>query len=148
MDGTPRMIPIFFGLVMFMLGALILGALAGVVPTDGGRFLAPEETIAALGFCLILGGILLWLPRQTPAKARSAVFLGAVGLLALVCNWTAFAPEVVFTSTTSIGPLSTSGEEQAGGRIVFGLAAIVLDVLILLGTLMWARSLWLSYRRE
>lgn len=140
MDDTPRWIPVFFGGAMFLMGALILGAMFGLVPTGDGQFLAPDLVIAALGLSLTFGGFLLWIPHRWPPLIRTALFLVALACLATVCNWTAFAPNVVYDTSTSIGPVTFSGDGNVGGRIVFGLAAIVVDVIILSALVGWIRA--------
>jgi cytochrome c oxidase assembly factor CtaG len=144
MNETPRSIPLLFGSVMFLMGSIILGALLGIVPTDGGRFTAPPTVIAALGLCLLFGAFMLWLPRQAPVLIRTVLLIMALDLLAVVCNWTAFAPDVVYYSSTSIGPVTITGEDQVGGRIVFGFAAVVVDVSILSMLIGWVHSSMLS----
>jgi hypothetical protein len=59
--------------------------------------------------------------------------------LALVCNWTAFAPEVSYSSSTTIGPIQIRGGDQIGGRIVFGAAAIIVDILLISVIIGWIR---------
>lgn len=128
--STPVWIRILFGAVPILMGVVILGAQAGVVPTDGGSFLAPPGVILSLGAGLILFGLGLWMPASTPPQLKSAIFLILLLLLGVVCNWTAFAPDVVYTSETSIGGWQTSGEDPIGGRIVFGAAALAVDALL------------------
>lgn len=141
MDTTPRWIPIRFGTVMLFMGAMVLGAQWGVVPTDVGRFLAPAGVITSLGLALSIGGFLLWIPPRWPAFLRGWLFTAALVPLLIVCNWTAFAPDVSYSSSTSLGPMTFEGQEQVvGGRIVFGVAAIVIDALALLFVVRWIRS--------
>jgi hypothetical protein len=64
----------------------------------------------------------------------------ALLFLAITCNWTAFAPGVAYYSSSSVGPLEFSGQDQVGGRIVFGLAAIAVNLLILDVIVGWARG--------
>ncbi len=122
-----------FGLVPILMGAVILGAQVGVVPTDGGRFTAPPWVILPLAVGLILFGLAMGLPRSTPAALRSGLFLVIVLMVAVVCNWTAFAPGIRYTSTLTIGAWSTAGEDPIGGRIVFGLVAIAIDAVLAYG---------------
>jgi len=140
MDEPPRWIPVLFGGSAFLMGVLILGAFLGVVPTDGGRFFAPPAVIIALGSGLVLFAALLWIPPKTPALVKSGLVLLALALTAIVCNWTAFAPEVVYSSSTSIGPFAFLGSDQLGGRIVFGLAALIVDGVILAVLVGWVRA--------
>jgi hypothetical protein len=129
---APKWIPVLFGSVMLLMGLLILGALFGIIPTEeGGQFLAPPLVIASLGLGLVLGGILIWVPYRTPPMVRSILFLVALALVAVVCNWTAFAPNVAYYSSTSIGPVSITEEGGIGGRIAFGIAALVVDIVFI-----------------
>ena len=96
MEDTPRWIPVFFGSAMLLMGAIILGALLGFVPTGDGQFLVPSTIIIALSLCLILGGLLLWIPQHWPALIRATLFIAAIAAMVTVCNWTAFAPNVVY----------------------------------------------------
>jgi hypothetical protein len=122
-----------FGVVPIVMGLVILGALAGTVPTDGGTFFAPPWVIVALGTGLILFGLMLWLPRSTPSLLRNGVAMLVVVLVAGVCNWTAFTPGVRYTSEVTLGGWTTSGEDPVGGRIVFGLVALVIDAVLAVG---------------
>jgi len=63
-----------------------------------------------------------------------------LGSLALVCNWSAFAPGLVYESSVGINGFEVSGVDQVGGRIVFVLAAAVFDVFILTTIIGWIRS--------
>ncbi len=132
-DGGPVWIRILFGIGSALMGALILGALAGVVPTDGGAFAAPAGVILALGTGLILFAVMLWIPRSTPSAVRTLLGVLLFLLVAGVCNWTAFAPGVRYTSQTTIGSWTTSGEDPVGGRIVFGLVALAIDAVLAYG---------------
>ena len=141
MNNTPKWIPILFGSLMLLMGVLILGALIGIVPTDEtGRFLAPPLVIISLGLSLILGGLLLWFPKQPPPAVRSFLFLLALALVTVVCNWTAFAPNEVYSSSTSIGPMSINGEVGIVGRIAFGISALVVDIFFIATLIAWLRS--------
>jgi hypothetical protein len=140
MDSTPGWIPFFFGSAMILMAALILGAVFGIVPTEGGEFLAPRIIVATLGFCLLFGGLAIGIPPRAPVLLRSTLFIAALASMAVVCNWTAFAPGVVYDSSTSLGPLEVSGRDQVGGRIMFGLAAIAVDLFIVSAIIGWARS--------
>lgn len=128
--STPVWTRILFGAIPILMGVVILGAQAGFVPTDGGRFHAPPWVILSLGAGLILFGLGLWMPASTPPQLKSAIFLVLLLFLAVVCNWTAFAPGVVYTSEMTIGGWTTSGEDPIGGRIVFGAVALAVDALL------------------
>lgn len=132
---------LFLSLVMLTMGGIILGAVLGVVSTEGGSFLAPQPVIIALGLGLVIGGLLFVLPPQLPGWLRSLAFLTALCFMAFVCNWTAFAPQVIYESSTSFGPITVIGRDQIGGRIVFGAVALALDGIILWGMYDWLRGL-------
>ena len=139
-EDQPIWIRIVFSLVPLVMGLVILGAWFGIVPTDGGQFNAPAAVIFALAGGLILFAFLIWIPRDAP-KALTLVLPWALVLaVAAVCNWTAFAPEVRYTSEVTIGPWSSSGEDQVGGRIVFGLVALVVDAIVLAGVFSTVRN--------
>ena len=130
-----------FGLAAVGMGALILGALWGWVPTEGGRFLAPTPVILSLGLGLGLFGVLLMIPVQLAGFIRGALFLLVMILVAVVCNWTAFAPEVVYSSTTSLGSSTTTAEDPMGGRVVFTVAALVVDGILIASLVGWIKGL-------
>jgi hypothetical protein len=140
MTPVPRWITLLIGSVMMLMAALILGAVFGLVPTGTGQFLAPPVIIVSLGLCFVSGGLLLWLPHQAPVFLRGGLFTLGLLFLAITCNWTAFAPGVAYYSSSSVGPLEFSGEDQVGGRIVFGLTAIAVNLLILDVVVGWARG--------
>jgi cytochrome c oxidase assembly factor CtaG len=129
-----------FGLAAIGMGALILGALWGWVPTDGGQFLAPTSVILSLGLGLVLFGVLLVIPVELAGFVRGALFLLVMILVAVVCNWTAFAPEVVYTSTTTLGSSTTTAEDPIGGRIVFTIAALVVDGILIFSLIGWIKN--------
>jgi len=134
-DGTSPWIRALFGLVPILMGVVILGALAGIVPTEGRTFFAPPWVIIALGAGLILFGLGLWIPQSVPAIVKQGVFLVIFLMVAVVCNWTAFAPGIRYTSEVRIGGWTTSGEDPIGGRIVFGLVALAIDGVLAYGIL-------------
>ncbi len=128
---------------MLLMGGTIIGALVGIVPVEeGGKFLAPSPIIAALGFGLVLGGLLFWIPDRMPALLRTCLFLSALALVAVVCNWSAFAPNVVYGSSTSIGPVTLTDKSDTGPRIVFGLVALMLDAAFVSTLISWLRSIF------
>jgi cytochrome bd-type quinol oxidase subunit 2 len=140
MGNTPKWILVLFGSVIILMGTLILGALIGVIPTDeGGVYLAPTLVIASLGLGLVFCGILLWIPKQTPPRARTFFALIVMALFAVVCNWTAFAPGVVYYSEEMPYEYSSS-ETQIGGRIVFVIVALILDYTLVATLVSWVRQ--------
>jgi hypothetical protein len=125
---------------MILMAVLILGALFGIVPTDGGQFLAPRLIIICLGICLLAAGLLLWIPEYAPAIIRSGLVFIILASLVIVCNWTAFAPDVVYSSSTSIGPFQFSGDDHVGGRIAFTIPAMAVNLFVMYLIVSWVRS--------
>jgi hypothetical protein len=140
MNSTPKWIPLLFGSAMILMAAIILGAFVGIIPTEGGQFLAPPIVIVSLGLCLLAGGLAMYIPQKAPVIFRSGLLIIALVSLAMVCNWTAFAPGVIYSSSVSIGSLQVSGEDQIGGRFVFGLAAIIVDLFMVFTIVGWTRN--------
>jgi hypothetical protein len=62
-----------------------------------------------------------------------------MALFAVVCNWTAFAPGVVYYSDGMPYEFSTI-EIQLGGRIVFGITALIVDYTLIATMVSWVRS--------
>jgi len=139
-EEQPLWARIIFSLVPLMMGLLILGAWFGIVPTDGGSFHAPPGVIFALAGGLILFAFLVWIPSEAPKGLRIALPAILLVAVAVVCNWTAFAPGIRYTSEVTIGPWSSSGEDQVGGRIVFGLAALAIDAVLLIAVIQAVRK--------
>ncbi len=144
MDDTPEWIPVMFGGVMALMGITILGAFLGFIPTGDGQFLVSPLVILALGGGLVFGGLtLLFVAVDSPAWLRSVLFLAVMGSVAVVCNWSAFAPDVVYSTSSSLsfGPIAYSTEGGSGGsRIVFGAAAVLVDAFILYMVFDWVRK--------
>jgi hypothetical protein len=129
-NPPPWWIPLLFGFAMIGMGVLIVCLVTGIFPMTRGAGDAPRWVMVAIAGGLILGGFLMILPQESPAFIRSILGLGALVLAAVVCNWTAFAPGVHYSSEVSFGPVSVWGEDQVGGRIMFGLAALAVDALL------------------
>ena len=139
MNSTPRWIPILFGSVMILMALIIFGAVYGFIPAEG-EFKAPKVIILSISICLVTAGLAILIPQSAHTILRTALGIVAFSTLAAVCNWTAFVPGVSYTSSSSIGPFQFEGEDPIGGRIVFGLAAIAVDVFIIAAIIGWLRS--------
>jgi hypothetical protein len=127
-------LPLLLGLVSVLAGSVVLATVMGLLPAEG-RMLAPAYIVAAVGGVFVVAGILIMVPEKASPSLRVALFLGVVALLAIICNWSAFAPGVSYGSSgaLSFGPFSFLREGVGGSRLVFILAALILDLLILLG---------------
>lgn len=123
-----------------LMASLIGGAQSGLIPSEEGAFFAPPRVITALWVGMLLAGVLFLLPERAPSALKAGLTFLVVCLVAVVCNWSAFAPDVTYTSTITISiPLlefARTQEDPVGGRIVFGLMAIAVD-LILIGAIVY-----------
>jgi hypothetical protein len=125
------------GMASLVMAALIAGAQLGIIPADAEAFFAPPPVITALWVGLLLGAVLFLLPQRSPAALKAGITFAVLCLVAVVCNWSAFAPGITYTSTTTIGGFESTQEDPLGGRIVFGLAALLVD-LVLIGGVAYA----------
>ena len=141
-EDQPLWARIIFSLVPLLMGLIILGAWFGIVPTDGGSFQAPAAVILSLAGGLILFAFAVWIPGDSPKAVRVGLPAILMLLVAVVCNWTAFAPGIRYTSEVTIGPWTSTGEDQVGGRIAFGLVAAAIDAILVIGILATLRN-WL-----
>ncbi len=132
---------LLIGMACLLMAALIAGAQFGMLPAEEDAFFAPPPVITALWIGLLAGAVLFLLPQGSPAALKAGLGFLVLCLVAIVCNWSAFAPEVTYTSSTTvsafIGGFTTTREDPVGGRIVFGLVAVVVD-LILIGGIVYA----------
>jgi hypothetical protein len=139
MNGDSKqasLISLAAGSICFLMGIILLGALTGIIPAEEASFLAPPAIILAIGLGLVVLGFLIWIPKRAPSWIRGLLGMVLLGMLAVICNWSAFAPGVQYSTNLEIGSFSSGSEDPIGGRIVFGLAALALD-LFLLGSVFW-----------
>lgn len=147
MGKNPEPIPIavilLFGPVCVLAGAVILAAVLGYIPMAASRHPVPAWWIWVCGLVFLCSG--LWLLLVRIARRLAGAF-GVTALLSfvLIFNWIAFGPgERHFTSKTSttIGMRTTQDVSETEGRIVFGIFAGAIDLLI-------AYSVVLSLRKR
>jgi hypothetical protein len=128
----------------FVAGGAILALALGFVPVDPATLEAPRWVIASAGLMFLAGGIVpLNLVFGFPDWFNRLSGLVAGTGLAAVFNWIAFFPGVRhFTGTTSILGLRlvTASDSELTGRILFGVMALLVDAIVLLG-------LWRLLRR-
>ena len=141
-EGEPLWASALFSLVPLLMGLVILGAWAGIVSTEGGSFHTPAVVMSALGAGWMLFSLMVCIPSTTPTALRSGLPAILLLLVAVVCNWTAFAPGIRYTSEVTIGGWTSSGEDPLGGRIAFGLLAITIDAGLAYGVYLGIRR-WL-----
>jgi len=133
-----------FGPVMLAAGGLGLAAACGLIGLGPSRTYVPMWLIGAIGVAFTSLGLVL-LTDGIEALRRVRGWLGFVFLVsfASVFNWVAFGPgERQFTTRTSVGSggigVSTVAEGgELGGRIAFGVFAVLLDLLIASPLILW-----------
>jgi hypothetical protein len=130
-----RWTAVFMALAFFGAGAAILGLAAGVVGTLPAAPEAPRWVIGCAGLMFLAGGFVpLGLVLGFPAWLNQFVGLIVTAALATVFNWIAFLPgERHFVGGGSLWGLHlwSGSSSQIGGRIAFGIAAILLDALLI-----------------
>lgn len=124
------------GAVVAFGGTLALLAVIGVFPNRSSQTLTSLVFGVSASAVFILAGVgmLLFGLRLPGAGAR----LGGIALLvfAFVFNWIAFGPgEREFVGTVSLGGIfeHSTATSELSGRIVFGIVAAAMDVLIVYG---------------
>lgn len=122
---TPRTAQ-FAGFFAVAMGLLVVALSADLIRVQPDKFHAPRWVAAAGGLTFVLGGLMLLL------------------LLAVVANWVAFGPgERRFSGVFSVGFWrSEANPGELGGRIVFGIGAVILDLFLIWAWVNWVRMLF------
>lgn len=129
---------------VFLLAGLAIFAVAcGWIAVDPARASTPRWVLAAAAAMFCAGGFVPMTIRLG-ADAWQTRLVGAIVLLALaaIFNWTAFGPGTrTFTSTFSLGGslVDRAATSERTGRIIFGVAAALLDVFVIAVGVRWAR---------
>ena len=103
-----------------------------VIPVDPSSVHAPMWVITAAGMVFFLGGVMAMTQGVVTARTQTALAVCFIGLMAAIASWVAFGPgERQFSGGVSLGPVSVSDRSPSGGRIVFGISAVVMWLLFL-----------------
>jgi hypothetical protein len=86
-------------------------------------------------------------PDNALSPLGERLFLGTFGAVALIAlasifNWIAFDPGPRhFTSTLSLAgsPVQRESTGETGGRVIFGVIALLLDLLVIVVAVRWMR---------
>jgi hypothetical protein len=147
----PPVVKWLFGPLLLAVGGLELAVASGWIGLDASRLHAPLWLLGATGVSFVSIGLVL-LMDGIEALERVKGWLAFVFLVSFtsIFNWVAFGPgERHFTTSSSVGvgPVgvsSASSGHELGGRIAFGIFAVLLDLLIasplILGLWRWMRS--------
>jgi hypothetical protein len=146
----PPVVKWLFGPLLLAAGGLGLATAFGLIRLEPSRTHAPLWIVGAIGVSFAAMGLVLLLDGIEAFK-RIRGWLAFVFLVsfASVFNWVAFGPgERHFTTRTSIGSgavgVTTVAEGgELGGRIAFGVFAVLLDLLIASPLILW---LWRRVR--
>jgi hypothetical protein len=129
--------------VCLLVGAGIVALATGAIPANEAMFHAPHWVLGACGFVFILAAVMILVP---PAMLRVQYFLGAVllSLFAAIPGWIAFGPGPrAFSGSVSIGVITNATQPDAStGRIVFGIAAVLIGSFAAYAWVRWLRSMF------
>lgn len=136
-DGKPMTARgrLFMALVFFAFGLFMFAFVFGWIARQPSRTPTPDYVIAAAAMMFTLGGVMILLiESERLAWLRNAVSWLFVVCLAIPFNWVAFGEgERQFSSSSSfLGITSTGNPGETEGRIVFGLFAVLMDLMVLL----------------
>ena len=122
-------------------GAGIVALAAGIIPVDEAMFHAPHWVVGACSFVFMLAALMIMVQARMP---RLQNFLGAalLSVFAAVPGWIAFGPGPrVFGGSVSFGGVMDATHPGATtGRIVFGVAAILVGLFAAYAWVRWLRS--------
>ncbi|MBL6965426.1 MAG: hypothetical protein ISR60_02620 [Anaerolineales bacterium] len=119
------------GLIFMVVGGLIILMAVDILPLDPASLHAPRWVLGAAGALFFLSGALVFLQGIAGPDGEHDVLvqwvqyvlvLGAMLAFSSVFLWVGFGPgEREFQTTTSVGPLSVSGQgNDVVGRCLFG----------------------------
>ena len=103
----------------------------------------PEWVVFLAGGTFFLAGWLILLPEGW-LKTRGLLAAMLLSAFAAVFDWISFGPgERHFSGGMSIGPLfSAAANDKDAGRIVFGIASVLMSLLAVWVWLRWLRLLF------
>lgn len=148
LKGTRKLSPVgavVMASVFALAGIAILALALGWIPIDPARLAAPRWVIASAGVMFIAGGVTpLGQAFSLPAWLGPLAGLIAAAALAAVFNWIAFFPgERHFSGSSSLlgFQMGRSAAGELTGRIVFGVCAVLVDAIVLVGSVRLLREI-------
>jgi hypothetical protein len=141
---VPAVVKWLLGPVLSVAGLLGVGVGFGLIELEPERVRAPLWVLGAVGVAFVSLGLNLLLEGME-ALRRFRGWLGFAFLVsfASVFNWIAFGPgERQFSSRSSFGSggvgVTTAAESgELGGRIAFGVFAVLMNLLIASPLILW-----------
>lgn len=136
-DGKPMSARgrLFMALAFFAFGLFMFAFVFGWIKAQPSRAPTPDYVIAAAAMMFTLGGVMILLiENERLAGLRNLVSWLFVVCLAIPFNWVAFGEgERQFSSSSTFLGISSAGNPgETEGRIVFGLFAVLMDLMVLL----------------
>jgi hypothetical protein len=127
------------GLAMTAMGLGIVALGVGYLVQDPRKLVSGEVAALPIGVAFAAGGAMLALPERL-IRTRALVGAVLITAFAITFDWIAFGPgERQFSGGFSSGPVAVHlNPGETPGRVVFGIAAAMMDVL---AVLVWVR-LW------
>ncbi len=123
--------PWWFGGLFLATGGFIMLMGLEVIPVDPSSIHAPMWVITAAGAVFFLGGVMALTQGVVSDRTQTALAVVFIALFAVICTWVGFGPgEREFSGGVSLGPVSVGSRGPSGGRIVFGLSAVVLWLVV------------------
>ena len=118
------------GVAVLAAGVALVALGLHLLEPKADRFAAGEFVLLPVGATIALGGALLVLP-QSFTRVRSLVAALMITALAVAASWIAFGPgdsglRSGFSLSAAHGPMQTG---HMLGRILFGIAAVLADLL-------------------
>ncbi len=123
---------------MFFFGGFLLSIVFGWIHTDPSSIHAPLWVLGAVAMVFILAGVMIVLAgHDSLAWLNNIVIWLFVVCLAAPFNWVAFGEgERHFTSrSTAMGVTSTGAASESEGRMIFGIIAVIIDLVVVLAPL-------------
>jgi len=120
---------------MFFFGGFLLCIATGWIQVDPSSIHAPLWVLGAIAMVFILAGVMILLAGHDGlAWLNNPVIWLFVVCLAVPFNWVAFGEgERHFTSrSTVMGATSSGAEAESEGRMIFGIIAVVIDLVVML----------------
>ncbi|MGD8276714.1 MAG: hypothetical protein PVH00_01755 [Gemmatimonadota bacterium] len=129
-------------LIAIAAGGFIVAIALDVIHAPPESFHAPRWVVAAAGSVFVLAGILL-LAGDGDSGFRRFMVAVLVTVFALPFDWVAFGPGPrEFSGSAGVGGVGVAGRVgELSGRVVFGIGAVVLDLLALFAWIRFLRRL-------
>jgi hypothetical protein len=144
--GTGTLSPLgewLFGAVFWIAGLAIIALAIGWIPSPPERFQAPRWVVGVAGILFVAGGFAPMSVRLGPDSwASRAIGAAALLPLATVFNWIAFGSGPrSFSGGISVMGLAglNGGVSESSGRVFFGIAAVLMDLMVIAMLVKWVR---------